>query len=195
MPPTGLRPRTGFVRASTDTVLLLREKLTGLAGPAAPVINAWWSAVGRRILIDGAPVNRVFSSLSFVERLLLTGVTLWGTRLFYRIATRSIRRGTDDPRYAAVKKQDGFWNKSILTTYLPEAVAQTIISLPFTAPFRHQGAVMTGYHPVGQAIAVALFSSGFALETLADWQLERHKEASEGGLLREGVWSICRHPK
>ncbi|KAL9049916.1 MAG: hypothetical protein Q9162_006943 [Coniocarpon cinnabarinum] len=162
--------------------------------PAGSVINAWWTAVGRRLIVDGTPVSSVFSSLSWVERLLLTGVTLWGTRLFYRMASRSLKRGKDDPRYNEVKKQEGFWNKSLVTTYLPEAIAQTIISLPFTAPFGHRGQVLTGYHPVGQAMAVALFSSGFALETLADYQLEQHTKAPEGGLLREGVWSIVRHP-
>ena len=123
-------------------------------------------------------------------------MTLWGGRTFYRIATRSIKRGKDDPRYDAVKKEDGFWTNSLFTQYLPEAAFQTVISLPFTAPFRHQGAVLTGYHPVGQAAAVALFSSGFALEAVADYQLDQHKKAiGEGELLREGVWSLVRHPK
>lgn len=122
-------------------------------------------------------------------------MTLWGTRLFYRIATRSINRGKDDGRYDAAKKEEGFWNKALLTKFLPEAVAQTIITIAFAAPFRHRGAVLTGYHPVGQALAVGLFSSGFALETLADYQLSQHQKRPEGGLYRDGVWSICRHPK
>lgn len=165
-------------------------------GAAAPVVNAWWSAVGKRIFFDGVPVNRVFPSMSWVERLLLTGVTLWGGRLLYRVTSRSIARGKDDPRYEEGKKEDGFWTNALFNTFLPEAVFQTIIDLPFTAPFRHQGAVLTGYHPVGQAAAVALFSTGFALETLADWQLEKHAQTTgEGGLLREGVWSLVRHPK
>lgn len=132
-----------------------------------------------------------------MERLLLTGVTIWGGRLFYRIASRSLARGADDPRYEAEKKkEDDYWTKALFKTFLPEAAFQTIISLPFTAPFRHQGAVLTGYHPLGQALAVALFSSGFALETVADYQLEQHTQTrGEEGLLREGVWSIVRHPK
>lgn len=162
--------------------------------PAGQVINCWWSSIGRRVLVDGVPVGRALTILSWPERLLLSGVTLWGGRLFYRIASRSIVRGKDDPRYDEVKQEDGYWKKAFLTTFFPEALFQTIISLPFVAPFRHQGAVMTGYHPYLQALAVGLFSAGFALEVLADYQLEKHKQTGTG-LLREGVWSIVRHPK
>lgn len=164
--------------------------------PTIPVINAWWSAVGRRVFVHGTPPSRVLSSLSWVERLLLGGVTLWGGRLFYRIASRSIARGTDDSRYTAVKKEEGFWNKALFNTFLPEALVTSLISLPFAGPFRHHtGASISGYHPLPQMIAVGLFSMGFATEVLADAQLEQHKQdPSRTGLLREGVWSLCRHP-
>ncbi|GAB7363890.1 hypothetical protein MBLNU230_g4453t1 [Neophaeotheca triangularis] len=164
--------------------------------PTVPVINAWWSAVGRRILVHGTPPSRVLSSLSWVERLLLTGVTLWGGRLFYRIISRSVARDGDDPRYVEAKKDQGFWNKALFGIFLPEALVTTLVSLPFAGPFRHTtGASISGYHPLPQMLAVGLFSTGFAIETLADVQLEQHKQSSSrSGLLREGVWSLCRHP-
>lgn len=44
--------------------------------------------------------------------------------------------------------------------------------------------------------AVFVFSAGFALEVLADYQLNKHKkETGNATLNREGVWSIVRHPK
>ena len=43
--------------------------------------------------------------------------------------------------------------------------------------------------------AVGLFSAGLALETLADWQLDQFKAEGNTGILKEGVWSIVRHPK
>ena len=164
--------------------------------PAGQVINAWWSAVGRR-LAAGVPVDRVWWTLSRPERLILLGVTLWGGRLFYRVASRSLRRGRDEPRYDIMKKEDGFWNKALLNIYAPEALFQTIICLSFTAPFKHQGAVLTGYHPVVQGLSIGLFSVGFALEVLADWQLDQHRklEGSDSRMAKEGVWSLCRHPK
>jgi len=162
--------------------------------PSGQVANAWWSAVGRRIAA-GLTVSQAFNRLSWHERLILTGVTLWGGRLFYRIASRSLKRGEDDPRYAEVKKEEGFWNTALFKVFLPEALIQMIISLPFTAPFRHEGAVMMGYHPHIQMLAVGMFSSGLAMETLADYQLDQYKAEGGQGILREGVWSIVRNPK
>lgn len=44
--------------------------------------------------------------------------------------------------------------------------------------------------------AVFVFSAGFALEVLADYQLNKHKKnTGNASLNREGVWSIVRHPK
>jgi hypothetical protein len=108
--------------------------------PSGQVVNAWWSAIGRRIA-TGLTVSQAFGRLSWHERVMLTGVTLWGGRLFYRIASRSIQRGKDDPRYEEVKKEEGFWNSALLKVFVPEAFFQMIISLPFTAPFRHEGMV------------------------------------------------------
>ncbi|KAH7088805.1 hypothetical protein FB567DRAFT_522358 [Paraphoma chrysanthemicola] len=157
------------------------------------VVNAWWSAVGRRIAA-GMTVSQAFRRLSWHERVVLTGVTLWGGRLFYRVARRSVQRGEDDPRYEEAKKEEDFWNTALFKVFIPEAFFQMLISLPFTAPFRHEGAVMMGYHPLVQMLAVGLFSSGLALETLADYQLDQYKAEGGRGILREGVWSIVRNP-
>jgi steroid 5-alpha reductase family enzyme len=162
--------------------------------PFGQVANAWWSAVGRR-LAAGMTVSQAYSRLSWHERVILTGVTLWGGRLFYRIASRSVQRGKDDPRYEEVKKEEGFWNNALFKVFIPEAFFQMLISLPFTAPFRHEGAVLGGYHPFIQMFAVGMFSSGLALETLADYQLDQYKAEGGRGILREGVWSIVRNPK
>lgn len=158
------------------------------------VANAWWSAIGRRIAA-GLTVSQAFSRLSWHERVILTGVTLWGGRLFYRVARRSLQRGKDDPRYDEVKKEEDFWNNALFKVFIPEAFFQVLISLPFTAPFRHEGAVLMGYHPLIQMLAVGLFSSGLALETIADYQLDQYKAGGGKGILRNGVWSLVRHPK
>jgi len=157
------------------------------------VANAWWSAIGRRIAA-GLTVSQAFGRLSWHERVILTGVTLWGGRLFYRVARRSIRRGKDDARYDEIKKEEAFWNNALFKVFIPEALFQVLISLPFTAPFRHEGAAMLGYHPLTQMLAVGLFSSGLALETIADYQLDQYKAEGGKGILRDGVWSLVRHP-
>lgn len=167
---------------------------------AAPVINSWWGAVGRRVFERGIPTTRVLGSLSRPERLILGGVTLWGGRLFYRVITRKAQRSPnnkDDSRYDEMKSEPNFWNKALFTTYLPEALFQVLITLPMTAPFYHQGAVLSGYHPFLQSVAVGLFTAGLSLEHLADKQLAEHKatSADDNAMQKSGVWSLCRHPK
>lgn len=105
--------------------------------PVGQVANAWWSAVGTRVVHDGLSLGTAFSSLVYPDKVLLGAVTAWGARLFYQVASRSVKSGADDARYQEEKKEPGFWNKALFTMFLPEAVFQTIISLPFTLPFRH----------------------------------------------------------
>ncbi|KAK4097676.1 hypothetical protein N658DRAFT_518470 [Parathielavia hyrcaniae] len=104
----------------------------------------------------------------------------------------------------------GFWDWAWLSVYLPEVVIQSVIALSVTTPFRlgleglgvRRGDVVLGmgttryYREIGQALAVGLFSAGFALEVLADWQLAEFQEKVESRkmMCREGVWKVVRHP-
>lgn len=162
------------------------------------VINALWNAIGRRVY-NGITARQAWSILPWSEKLILNTVTIWGTRLFYRIATRSVARGEDDPRYAEVKKEKGFWNNAFFSTFAPEALVQTVICLPFTMPFRSEPVVALGADPqwagVYRSVAIGIFAAGMALEVLADTQIAQHKKKGRSDLCREGVFSIVRHPK
>ncbi|ROV98326.1 hypothetical protein VMCG_07182 [Cytospora schulzeri] len=167
--------------------------------PAGQVANAWWSAVGTRVIYDGVSLGTAFSSLVYPDKILLGGVTAWGARLFYQVASRSAKSKTDDARYLAEKQEPGFWNKALFTMFLPEALVQAVVSLPFTLPFRnpYASARSSLSAPIEWAhdLAIFVFSAGFALEILADYQLNRHKKnKGDATLNREGVWSIVRHP-
>lgn len=105
--------------------------------PAGQVANAWWTAIGSRVVYDGISVGTAFSSLVYPDKVLLGGVTAWGARLFYQVASRSYNAGADDARYQEQKKDPGFWNKAFFTLFVPEAIVQAIIALPFTLPFRN----------------------------------------------------------
>ncbi|CAK1359880.1 unnamed protein product [Cercospora beticola] len=191
------------IARSTD-----RVEIKDYLWPSGMVINAWWTAVGRHSLAGPrAPALEILKRLSYSQKLLLGAVTAWGARLFYRIVKRSVSRGKDDVRYENVKQQSGFWNKASLLFAL-EAAFQTAISLPFTLPFRADSVTGFAGAPAEWAqtirlTAAGIFTAGLALETLADWQLDSHKnraikEKQEGkqqsDLLRSGVWSIVRHP-
>lgn len=177
-----------------------RGELKDYNWPSSQVANAWWSAIGRRMYYDHLPFTTAWDILPWTEKLLLSSVTLWGTRLFYRIVSRSVARGKDDPRYDELKEQQGsssFWNTASFKLFLPEAAFLAFISLPFTLPFRMGSSAVTLAPEVSCALrtlGVGLFSAGFAMEALADTQLELHRQ-ERSDLCRHGVWSVVRHPK
>lgn len=166
--------------------------------PSGQVLNAWWWTVGHKVVNDNVSIGTAISHLTYTEKLMLAGVTAWGVRLFYRVASRSIARGKDDPRYDEAKKEEGFWNKAFFSMFLPEALFQAAISLPFVLPFRPTtvfGPSLDVHPELTHALGVALFSTGFAMEVLADTQLAAHQKDNQDDMKREGVWSIVRHPK
>ena len=194
------------LHSGISTVAYVASRVTGRAEvkdwawPSSQVINAWWSAVGRHMCHGNVTLTDALHGLSWTEKLLLSGVTAWGTRLFYRIVSRSMSRGKDDPRYDELKTKDsGFWNSALYKLFLPEALFLTFITLPFTLPFRvPQNAtsiLMDGNSSSAmRTLGVGLFGAGFAMEALADCQLESHRQ-QKSDLCRHGVWSIVRHPK
>ncbi len=113
------------------------------------------------------------------------------------IASRSVNRGHDDLRYEGKKKEEGFWNRVFFSVFLPEAVRQALITPPFAAPILPgvRGLLSTSPWGLTGDLALWLFGTGLAIETFADTQLESHKQEGTGGLLRDGAWSIVRHPK
>jgi steroid 5-alpha reductase family enzyme len=87
-----------------------------------------------------------------------------------------------------------FWSKASLTTFLPEALIQTLISLPVAAVMRSTAVRLVGWNWL-DTLAIGLFSAGFSLEVLADSQKAQAKKIGVKGMYREGVWSLVRHPK
>lgn len=164
------------------------------------VINVWWAALGRPVFQSNLPITGAWDLLSWTQKLLVFSVSLWGTRLTYHIAARGCQRrkwgDNDDSRYDKVKSQQGFWKTAYWKLYLPEALFQSVIALPFTIPFSGSGKTLptadVGFPGIARAAGVGLFTAGFALEVIADAQL---KSMRGHGLQRNGAWSIVRHPK
>jgi steroid 5-alpha reductase family enzyme len=184
-----------YLIARSANVVEVKDFLWG----AGQVINIWYASVGRAVINDGVPVRVALRALSRPSKLLLAGVTLWGGRLFYRVLSRAIKRNfADDPRYADAKTSSD-WNWAPLTQYLPEAIFQAVIALGYTFPFYAVNAkaliIPTDWTVGIEAAAVGIWTAGFALESIADWQIAHYKAQGGRGLCRDGVWSIVRHPK
>lgn len=189
---SGLSITSYILSRATD-----RAELKDWFWPSSQVTNAWWSAIGTRMYYDNVSFCDAWGDLSLTEKLLLSFVSIWGTRLFYRISKRTIERGKDDPRYSELKAQDpNFWNTALYKHYLPEAAFLTFITLPFTLPFRLNRSTVPVEPEVScvlRALGVGLFSAGLTMEVMADTQLELHRQ-ERTDLCRRGVWSIVRHP-
>jgi steroid 5-alpha reductase family enzyme len=162
------------------------------------ISNVLFASIIRPSLIQGIPLQQVLRSISRPGWVTIAGVSLWGLRLGYRVISRTVETGSDDPRYTAVKADPSGWTKAFFSTFVPEAIVQSLITLAVTLPFR-AGVPVIGapseYAGIIDALAIGLWSAGFGLEVLADWQLASHQQSGDKGLLREGVWSIVRHPK
>lgn len=166
--------------------------------PSGMVLSAWYHGVFYPSWDAGVPLGQALKSLGWTQKLLLGGVTLWGTRLFLRIANRSIERGRDDPRYEGFNQDTGFWNLAYFTVFLPEAVFQSLISLSWSLALSQGSAgssitAPTEYAGFLNGLAVGLYTAGLGMEALADSQIAQHKKESND-LDRSGMFSIVRHP-
>ncbi|KAJ5124943.1 uncharacterized protein N7515_008768 [Penicillium bovifimosum] len=173
-----------------------RVELKDWLWPSCQVLNAWWTAIGQPIHKHNTSLGTAWDALPWTERVLLSCVTIWGTRLFARIAARSLVRGKDDSRYEAAKKEPGFWKGALMKLFLPEAAILSVISLPFTVPFTVGGAGLAleeNVVNVVRAVGVAVFGMGFAMEVIADTQLGLHRQ-ERTDLCRHGIWGVVRHP-
>jgi steroid 5-alpha reductase family enzyme len=122
--------------------------------------------------------------------LVLTGV--WGIRLGAHIGRRA-RGGHEDPRYVELLKgAHGSRNAyAVRRVYLPQGLVMFFVSLTIQV-----GMFATG--PLGWlAVAgLAVWLTGFILESVGDLQLERFKNdpARKGTVLNTGLWRYTRHP-
>jgi steroid 5-alpha reductase family enzyme len=110
------------------------------------------------------------------------------------VSSTSTKRGRDDERYNKNKTEPSFWSKASVSTYVPEAIFQTLITLPVSAALRQSRVELVSWGWT-DLLAVGVFSAGLALEVLADSQKKAAKKAGVRGIYRDGVWKLVRHPK
>ena len=128
---------------------------------------------------------------------------LWAIRYTVYLWSRNLGRGEDD-RYTVFKRQTEAAGRSwVAVSFVMvmgfQAVSAYVVSLPLIVGLAAPADTVAG--PLAIAGA-ALWLAGFALETVADWQLARFKRrhaAYDGPyedkpLLTSGLWRYSRHP-
>ncbi len=126
--------------------------------------------------------------------LLAVLVTLWGGRLAWHIAKRSVGHG-EDPRYEAMLGGPG-WHagaaKVLLRVFLTQAVVAWVISFPL-----HVAAAYDVRWWAVVWIGVAVWAVGIFFEVVGDAQLSAYRSRPRDErppVLDTGLWAWTRHP-
>jgi steroid 5-alpha reductase family enzyme len=153
---------------------------------APPLIALYWFTAGG--LADRLPLRTV---------LMLVLIWLWASRLTFNWARRWSGIRHEDWRYREFRQRykSLYWPVSFFGIHLFPTL---IVFLGCLSIYPVMAGTAGAPRPFGllDVFAVAVTAAAVALETTADRQLHRYKESSAetGQILREGLWSRCRHP-
>lgn len=141
-----------------------------------------------------AIVAAVLGEGSFPRRLLLLVlVAVWGVRLGWYIRRRTAGRG-EDPRYARLlDRREPSVPVVISRIFLPQGVAQWIVSLPVQVAAA--AGPVRGVGWVAMVAGVLLWSAGLFFEAVGDRQMARFQaDPARHGIMDCGLWAWTRHP-
>ena len=187
--PAGLTPLLVF----TALICLSGFILSWLASVwlrDASLVDVYWG-LGFVVLALSLTIRQGSSGAT---ALLCGFVGLWGLRLSLHIGLRKLREPGEDRRYGAMRQSfgPGFWWKSLVYIYALQAALQWLVALPVTTAFAAGPDMRMG---LVTAAGCAVFLAGFAIETVADWQLMRFKATrAHGDVCDVGLWRWSRHP-
>jgi steroid 5-alpha reductase family enzyme len=145
----------------------------GIAGVAAALVP----------LGEGEPWPRGFLAAALVA--------LWSLRLGTHIVRRTLN-GSDDPRYAELKRQWGTsWKRQLLVFLEVQALCGFVLVLAVLVAAHHPG-------PPGpfDALGVIVALGAIVGEAISDAQLAafRADPGNRGKVCDTGLWSLSRHP-
>ena len=127
------------------------------------------------------------------RRALIAAVTVaWSFRLGGYIAWR-VARGSEDPRYAALRRQWGAdYDRRLLRFVLIQAPVSAVLAMAVLYAARQPDPAFGISDGVGLVIAFAAIVG----EAMADRQMRRFKSnpANRGKVCDQGLWGWSRHP-
>ena len=172
-----------FVYATALFFLALKRRDNSIADAAWGVgfiLVAWFT-----LFLNGSSTAR--------QVLACVLVLIWGSRLAIRITLRNRGKG-EDVRYRKWREE---WGESFLIrSYLQVFLLQALLLLFNIMPVLFINTYDTGTIGWLDALAVMVWTIGFACESLADWQLDRFVKdtANRGRIMDRGLWRYSRHP-
>ena len=158
----------------------------------AGIVDYYW---GPGFAVIGWSAFLLGAEISPEKLLFVTAVTLWALRLAVQLIMRHRFMGGEDARYAAMRANGGadWWWKSLFKVFLLQAVILWIVAAPVHAVVA--APITVGFSIIG-AIGGLLFIVGFMIETVADWQLFRHRieRRAMRQTFQDGLFRYVRHP-
>lgn len=133
-----------------------------------------------------------FSEMSLRSVLVNVLVTIWGLRLAFHIARRTLRKA-EDSRYAVWRATwKFFYVRSFFQIFLLQGFFLYIILL--SVLFIHASA--TTSLQILDIIGVTIWMTGFFFESVGDRQLKDFlsNPANKGKIMDQGLWAYSRHP-
>ncbi len=164
--------------------------LVSLARRDASIVDPFWGA-GFTLV---AWVTAAWWSQLDSRSLLLVGLTtVWGLRLSIYLLWRNWNHG-EDARYRAMRDKHGarFRWVSLFTVFSLQGLILWFVSWPVQFGQAASGGALGWLDGLG----VAVWTVGFAFETIGDYQLARFKSdpANRGQVMDRGLWRYTRHP-
>jgi steroid 5-alpha reductase family enzyme len=154
------------------------------------IVDLAW---GPGFLVQFLVAMRVQDTISVHGWLLLAAIAAWSIRLGFVIARRRWREGHEDPRYQTLRRSWGaaFWWKSLFVVFLLQAFVQWLVVTGPISGLSGQAQTVSAIGWLGILVSVL----GLGLESVADNQLDRFKQAAKpGSLMTTGLRGIVRHP-
>lgn len=157
----------------------------------ASLVDRFW---GAGFVLIAWVVAWVALPVTSAKALMLSVVTIWGLRLSLYIHWRNRGHG-EDYRYAEMRRHHGkrFWWYSYISVFSLQGGLMLVVAAPVIYVLSSPEANNLNIAAVTGAV---FWTVGFIFEAGGDWQLQSFKKnpANKGQLLKNGLWSITRHP-
>lgn len=187
-----MTPEFGTVVSSGLATILFAMTLLWLLSlrlEDASIVDPFWGPGFALVTVTYVLLDGRFGLRGLLALVLISA---WAARLGFHLVKRN-RRSGEDPRYRAMRNRHGarFRWVSLFTVFWLQAALLWVISAPLVGAVR-------SIAPLGawDFVGTLVFVVGFALEAIADRQLDRFRAdpASTGRVLGSGLWRYSRHP-